>query len=106
MIYFFSIDDTDYEAELTVTPGRDATGPTLDGPGDPPEGAEIEIDHVWLIVNRKRHSEIPHGSFAYEDAERHLLDCGTDILKQADNKAMDAEAEAAEERAERRREDF
>ena len=106
MIYQFSLDDVDYEADVTVTAGRDATGPTMDGPGDPPEGAEIEINHIWLLIKGKRELELPHDFEDYANVEKHLLNHGSDILEQAGNEAEDAKADAAEARADARKEDF
>lgn len=106
MIFSFNLDYVDYEADITVTPGCAATGPTLDGPGDPPEPTEIEIERIWLVVKGKRTAELPQDSKEYDDAEDHLLYCGDEILEQASAEALEAENDAAEERADRRKEDF
>lgn len=105
MIYKFTLDDVDYEAEVTVTPGRDATGPTMDGPGDPPEDPEIEIEHIWLRVKGRREIELPPAFEDYADVEKHVLDHSDDILEQAGEEAMDAKADASEARNDRMKED-
>lgn len=106
ILYRFTLDDVDYEADVTVTAGREATGPTMEGPGDPPEGAEIELEHIWLVINRKRNAELPHDSEEYAFAEEYMLNCNDDILEQDRAEADESEMDAADEHAERYKEGF
>jgi hypothetical protein len=96
MIYKFVVDDVSYEADVTVTPGHPGTPPSMGDPGDPPEGAEIELEDIWLVVNGKRVTEIPRGSAEYDELEKYLLDHGTYIVDMATLEALsekDAEGE-------------
>lgn len=44
------INDVTFEGIAEVTPGRPATSPNPDRPGDPPEEAEIEIKEMDITM--------------------------------------------------------
>lgn len=46
----FSLDAEEIEISCSVTPFCPGTGPNMDGPGDPPEGGDIEDLYVGVII--------------------------------------------------------
>ena len=107
MIYKFSLDEVDYEADVTVTPGRPGVGPSMENAGgEPPEPPEIELNRLWLVGPLRRVELDSRYSTHYAEVEKHLLDCSDDIIKQADEEVIDAEYEDADARNDRRKEDY
>lgn len=98
MIYPFKLDDVAYEADVTVTPSIPG------GIGDPPEGTEIELHSIWLVVGHKRVAEIKRGSGEYEALEANLFEHDQYILDMAKLEAIAAEADEADARNDRERE--
>ena len=95
MIYKFTLDGTECEADVMVTVGREATGMT----------AEIEVGRVWILEGaRKIRNEIKPIFPYYSDLEEHVLDNIDDVLKQADEEVIDAAYDEADARNDRRRE--
>ncbi len=100
MIYKFTLDDEEYEAELNVIPGIAATLET------PPEGPEIEVKSISLIRGNVTIYMSPSFSPRYEAVENHLMTLDDDIYKQAQDEYVEGQFEDAEARADARREDF
>lgn len=107
MIYKFSLDEVDYEADVTVTEGRPGVGPSMENAGgEPSEPDEIELNHLWLVGPLSKIKLDPRFSTQYDIVEKHLLDCGTDILREAYKNRIADEAEEGDARNDRRKEDF
>lgn len=96
MIFRFSFEEGDYEAEVDITPGSPQRGPTYDCGGTPAEPAEIEVIKVWMIEDDGRRT--PMADFD-TIAEWLMTEKEDDILEQAD----DDKASAMEDEADRRR---
>ncbi len=99
MIYPFTLDDVAYEADVTVTPGRPGVWPSMENAGgEPSEPPEIELNRLWLVGPLGRVELDCRYSTHYAEVEKHLLDCGDDILKQASDEAVADEYDAADAR--------
>ena len=101
MIYRFDYEDCSYQAEIDVTysPGRPATGPTMENAGgDPPEPAEceIKIERLWALENGERILLEPRAQWpCHEYLEEFLNGDGQDDVIEAyvDYIAHDFDAE-------------
>lgn len=100
MIYKFTMDYVEYEADVTVSPGRPAFRAF---PSEPPE---IEINQIWMVGPTGKIDLDWRFSTQYAIVEKHLLDYGTDILDQYAKELSDGDADAADARNDAAREDL
>ena len=108
MKYRFDYEDCRYEADLdvTYTPGRPATGPSMaNAGGDPPEPAECEvkINKLWAIENGERIPLEPRELWpCYHFLEEYLNGDGQDDVIEAYIDTYSFDAEEAHDRREDR----